>query len=266
VRVKEAILYPWKSENRLNTLIIPSIILLVFFALVLVVNFGLGFTFASSDYYEIIDALSELATLPFQYTISFLTLGYTWRLITQWAQEGTLTKAPEWRKDFIVYLWDGVKASLMHLFLHIGMILPFVLFLIAGALLYEGWGVFGAFVICIPIALFLFPTLFNFFISAQIQSSQTRTLRDLFNLKRTWQLGWSCYGEFWLALFIVMGLWFLYVAASIVLSVTVIGILLLPTLWAAYHITCWHLYYQAYESKRVIVPVAVTTTINASQH
>lgn len=131
-----AFYYPYREENRKNTVWIPGagiyahgilsfLVTLGVYAIAMsILGFGVGDLLEPNSARSLnehpammlADVINNLVISPLLASVlSVLMLGHLWQLFGQWQQDGFMAKAPDWAKSWKSITLDGLKGYLYYL-------------------------------------------------------------------------------------------------------------------------------------------------------
>jgi hypothetical protein len=195
---------------------------------------------------------------------SLFWLGFEWRLFAKWQKEGFDASAPEFEQDILGYFKDGLKGALFYIPLNIALsflvLLPIALVVLANlnkpASYWQGLlndpseilplvaAIIGFFLLLGLLLFFLSP----FFIAPMVHSAQNRSVKELYDLPRAIEITLPRYPQILLAFLLILCTWLLYVAISIPLFCSCVGVFLFPFVWeGGFRVTAAHLLAQAFD-------------------
>ncbi len=250
---KTALTYPYRSENIINTLVFPSIVVFAN----MIISFIVAIIAVVILYMMGVDPKDSDLNISIPLA-SIWMMGYSWHLYGHWQAAGFQAPSPAWKDRWLAFLLDGLKVSVFYSVIILTIVFSLVLLLVLlygpldsllkGNLTPEalGLGVLMTFFLVMTV-IFAWFFLSPFFIAPLIHTSQTKRFGDLFNIKRAIEITLPCYGQVLIALLLNWVVTLIYLIGSIALVFTCIGILAIPFLFVGpYMVSCNHMLAQAF--------------------
>lgn len=263
IQFKEALLYPFREENRRDIIWIPAGLIYAVCILEFVVGMAVLIPIAVGGGSEqLIDLVLNLLNITgslLQSLLSIVFLGYFWMLCGRWQQHGLHASALPWMGHWRIIAIDGLK-SLLYV-IPVSVVIWFVLgviFIILIVLLILSVMAYGE---NLPVAiagtflsvlgLIAVSLVFNIFITPflaapMIVSARSRQLSDLFNLPQAVRMTRLHYKACLIAMLYIIAVNILYGVAIMLLAITIIGLLVIPALVFPMYASTVHLLTQAF--------------------
>lgn len=255
----EALAYPFREPNRLNTILFPGLIYLVQNIIALAIGLTTAGVAAIAEdpmLEKLADVIAQALSLPFSVVTGALILGYSWQFYATFQREGAQCKPPEWMDKWKSYLMSGFKLYGFYVILMAGVYFVLLLPLLLALLLFFAASlqetafstvffimVLGYILLMGLAAIFLIP----FFWAPLVHTAQKQSFRALFDFKKAIQITRPRYGQLMLTLLYLILAGMIYGLGSMVLFCTCVGALALPFLQGAATITTAHLICQGFD-------------------
>ncbi len=258
--IMQAVKYPFRGDNWLNTLVIPGIYLLGLlvvtyitqFVIMIVVGIIIGILGALlAEAGAVLGVLTAFVTaILFMIVIMALQaplLGYYWEFIGNLRAHGYEATAPDW-SAFGRYLIDGLKVMAYQLAVVfiLGIIPVFFQVLIMAAFGNTEVGAIFSMLVSVLFWLAAF-LLIPFLYAPAIRTSQSKSLNDMFDVGPAIEYGSRCYVKMMLAILIGLGFAIVSIPVLAIASCTIIGG---PVVMIALTFIVLHLITQAYDDCR----------------
>lgn len=274
IQFRQALSYPFLKPNRKAMVWLPGAFgyaVGICYGLLFLV--GLGIALMGGDWSILSDEASyenplglalqllfHLGDIVIQLGFYTLGLGYCWRLAARLQRDGLEAPGPAWLEDFPKLLLDGLKAGLYYIVISMILTIPTVILLVMLVVLLaivfglgfeDGNSVAGVLGIFMLVLLGLLIWMIGsvllgpFVVAPLLRSAQKRDLEGLFHPGQAWRWARQEYRAGMTGMLYVILMFLVYGLGSLLLVISIVGILLLPFLILAPYASLVHLLVQA---------------------